>query len=143
MLNDTIVTLQGHVGGEVALRQAAGVAVANFRVACTPRRYQRASETWVDGQTQWYSVSAWRALGEHCGSSLRTGDAVLVHGKLTARTYINAVGVEVLTHEIEALVVGHDLTRGTSAFTKAGRPAASGEQGDGVSQDADGSRDAA
>ena len=39
MSNDTMVTLQGYVGGDVELRTAGESCVANIRVACTPRRY--------------------------------------------------------------------------------------------------------
>ena len=122
MLNDTMVTLQGHVGGPVNLRQAGDSPVANLRVACTPRRFQRHSNEWVDGETQWYSVSAWRHLGEHCARSLKSGDPVIVHGRLHTRTYTNKDGVEVTSLEVEALLVGHDLSRGISAFSK--RPSA-------------------
>ncbi len=118
MLNDTVVTLQGHVGGTVTLRQAGDSQVANLRVACTPRRLQRRTNEWIDGETQWYSVSAWRHLGEHCARSLQSGDPVIVHGRLHTRTYINKDGVEVTGLEIEALLVGHDLSRGISTFSK-------------------------
>ena len=61
---ETTVTLQGYVGAEVTSRVAGDSLVASFRVACTPRRYQRRTETWADGATQWYTVTAWRGLGE-------------------------------------------------------------------------------
>lgn len=122
MINETIVTLSGNVGGPVNLRQAGDSVVANLRVACTPRRLQRATGQWVDGDTQWYSVSAWRHLGEHCARSLNSGDPVIVHGRLSTRTYVNKDGVEVTTLEVDALLVGHDLGRGISAFTR--RPSA-------------------
>ncbi len=118
MFNETMVTLQGNVGGDVALRQAGEHVVANFRIACTPRRFQRTSGEWADGETQWYSVSAWRQLGEHCSRSLRRGDPVVVQGRLTQRSYINKNNVEVAALEVEALLVGHDLSKGVSAFTR-------------------------
>ena len=77
MYNETIVTLQGRIGTDVVLRQAGGAAVANFRLACTPRRFHRQTGEWSDGPTQWYTVNAWRALGEHCQASLRRGDPVV------------------------------------------------------------------
>ncbi|CAN5488882.1 single-stranded DNA-binding protein [soil metagenome] len=118
MINDTMVTLQGHVGGSVTLRQAGDSTVANLRVACTPRRHKRATDEWIDGETQWYSVSAWRHLGEHCARSLNSGDPVIVHGRLTTSTYVNKDGVEVTGLEVEALLVGHDLCRGVTVFHK-------------------------
>jgi single-strand DNA-binding protein len=121
-MNETMVTLQGYVGGQVKLRQAGDALVANFRVACTPRRYSRRTQEWFDADTQWYTVNAWRALGDHCSRSLSSGDPVVVHGKLSARTFVNANQVEVTTFEVDAMFVGHDLNRGTSSFTKPARP---------------------
>lgn len=117
-MNETFVTLCGWLGGDVALRDAGGVPVASFRVASTPRRYQRKTDSWEDGDTQWYSVNAWRALGSHCEQSLRRGDPVVVHGKLSAHVWTNKAGLEVTTFEVEAAFVGHDLNRGTSAFQR-------------------------
>jgi single-strand DNA-binding protein len=117
-MNETFVTLTGWLGGDVQLREPAGVPVASFRVASTPRRYQRKTDTWENGATQWYSVNAWRGLATNCEQSLRRGDPVVVHGKLTIRVWINKSGVEVTTFEVEAAFVGHDLNRGTSAFQR-------------------------
>ena len=116
MYNETTVTLQGRIGGDVVLRDAGGTPVANFRVACTPRRRDRASGEWSDGPTQWWSVTAWRWLAEHCASSLHRGDAVVVHGRVDMRTYVNKAGVETLDVQVEAVTVGHDLCHGTSTF---------------------------
>ena len=117
-MNETFVTLSGWLGADVVMRDAGGVPVATFRVASTPRRYQRKTETWEDGDTQWYAVNAWRALGENCERSLRRGDPVVVHGKLSAHVWTNKAGLEVTTFELEAAFVGHDLNRGTSAFSR-------------------------
>ena len=46
----------------------------------------------------------------------------MVHGKQSARTYVNASQVEVTTFEVDALFVGHDLNRGTSTFFKTPKP---------------------
>lgn len=120
-MNESTVTLQGWLGTDVRLRSAAGVPVVSFRVACTPRRFHRGRQEWVDGPTQWFTVNAWRALAEHCETSLRRGDPVVVHGRLNQSTWRNAEGVETTTMEVDAVVVGHDLTRGCSSFTKAER----------------------
>lgn len=120
-MNDTLISFQGNVGGDVTLRHAAESPVASFRVACTPRHYQKRSEEWVDGETQWYTVNVWRALAEHCAASLRRGDPVFVQGRLRARSWVNSAGTEVTGHEVEATVVGHDLTRGTAVFSRSSR----------------------
>ncbi|NHA00243.1 single-stranded DNA-binding protein [Nocardioides sp. W3-2-3] len=73
MANETIVTVQGWVAGVPVLREAGGAPVLNFRIGCTPRHFNRASGQWVDSETQWYGVSAWRRLAAHAGDSLRQG----------------------------------------------------------------------
>ena len=123
-MSDSMITIRGWLGADVTLRAAGEVPVASLRLACTPRRFNRRTETWSAGLTQWYTVTAWRALADNCASSLRRGDPVVVHGRLEARTYVNANDVEVLSFEIDAVHVGHDLSRGTSAFTRSQRDAA-------------------
>jgi single-strand DNA-binding protein len=120
-MNESMVTFQGWVGANVRLRSAGGVPVASFRVACTPRRFNRTQQEWSDGPTQWFTVNAWRALAEHCADSLRRGDPVVVHGRLGQSTWVNSEGVECTSVEVEASFVGHDLTRGRSSFTKTER----------------------
>ena len=117
MSNETIVTLQGHVGGDVRLNQAGGFPVANFRLACTPRRRGKDGE-WSDGPTQWYSVTAWRRLAEHVAASVGRGDPVVVQGRLEMKPYVNKAGVETFDVTVEAWAVGHDLNRGTSSFER-------------------------
>jgi len=120
-MNETMVTLQGNLGNDVTVRQAGDAQVATFRVACTPRRYQKKTDEWVDGDTQWYTVNAWRALAETCEQSLHRGEPVFVHGRLNAQVWSNSAGIEVTTFEVDAVVVGHDLARGTSIFTRTPR----------------------
>ena len=127
-MNDTQISFTGNVGGDVTVRQAGEARVATFRVAATPRHFQRSTNTWVDGETQWYTVHAWRTLGAHCERSLRRGDPVVVQGRLKAQTWTNANGVEVTTFEVDAHVVGHDLNRGTTEFRRSQRPDAPAAQ---------------
>jgi len=127
-MNETMVTLQGWVGGDVVSRPAGDSVVTNFRVASTPRRYQKKTGEWMDGDTQWYSVSAWRTLAENCAASLRRGDPVVVHGRLNASLWKNSAGIEVTSFEVEASFVGHDLNRGTSVFTRPPRVLAPTDQ---------------
>jgi len=134
-MNETFVTLSGWLGGDVSLREAGGVPVASFRVATTPRRYQRKTDSWEDGDTQWYSVNTWRTLAENGEQSLRRGDPVVVHGKLSAHVWTNKSGLEVTTFEVEAAFVGHDLNRGTSRFQRrklAAAPVPSDDRGEGA-----------
>ena len=120
-MNESLVTLQGWLGSDVTVRQAGESTVASFRLGCTPRRYSKKSGSWVDGETQWYSVNVWRHLADHCAASLRRGDPVVVFGKLNAEVWTNKAGIEVSSLTVDATFVGHDLNRGTSQFTKSPR----------------------
>jgi single-strand DNA-binding protein len=137
-MNDTTITLTGWLGGDVSRRDANGVPVASFRVATTPRRFNRRTEEWVDGDTQWYSVTAWRQLADNCAASLRRGDPVVVHGRLSAETWTNKAGIEVTSMDVEAMFVGHDLGRGVSTFTRNARALAADTVRDGGSPDTGG-----
>jgi single-strand DNA-binding protein len=124
-MNETYVTVQGWLGNDVELRQAGETPVATFRVASTPRYWSRRDRGWTDGDTTWFTVNAWRSLGEHCAASLRRADPVVVHGRLTTQVWKDQDDRERVTLVVEAVSVGHDLSRGTSAFTRAARPAES------------------
>ncbi len=120
-MNETQVTLSGWLGSDVTTRQAGDSLVANFRVGCTPRRYQKKTDEWVDGDTQWFTVNAWRTLAENCATSLHRGDPVVVHGRLNAQVWSNSAGIGVTTFDVEATFVGHDLNRGVSEFVRTAR----------------------
>lgn len=119
-MGDTFVTFHGWVGNDVTHRNAGGVNVVNFRVASTPR-IKRKGE-WMDGQTTWYAVSAWRALADNVNASVKKGDAVVVHGRLRTESWEREDGQVSTTLLVEASMVGHDLCRGTSSFVRAPRP---------------------
>ncbi len=130
-MNEPLVTLTGWLGGDVSRREVGDAVVASFRVASTPRRYQKQTEEWVDRDTQWYTVNVWRALAENCARSLHRGDPVVVHGRLNAQVWKNSAGLEVTSFEVDAIFVGHDLNRGTSAFTRAAGAGSAGGTGSG------------
>ena len=127
-MHDTLVTLQGNLGGDVRLHETAESQVANFRVGSTPRWVDRRTGEWVEGTTVWYAVSAWRGLARNCADSLRRGDPVVVHGRLNASTWTNKAGIEVTSFEVDAAFVGHDLNRGVGQFTRAARPTVDASQ---------------
>ena len=82
-MNETQITLTGWLGTDVTLRQVGeSQHVASFRVASTPSRFRDGE--WVKGTTSWHTVKAWNRLALHVAASLRSGDPVLVHGRLVA-----------------------------------------------------------
>jgi single-strand DNA-binding protein len=110
---ESYVHVSGYVGTDVELRSGSGL--ATFRLATTPR--YRKNGDWVDGNTTWLTVTCWRSLAEHVASSIRKGDPVIVVGRLRTNVWQGQDGpVERLI--LEAITVGHDLSRGTSAFRR-------------------------
>ena len=120
-MNEALVTFQGWVGNEVVHRETAQGNVVNFRVGSTPRIRKRNGD-WVDGPTSWFSVTCWRSLADNVRDSVRKGEPVLVHGRLRTDVWEREDGQTSVTHVVEALYVGHDLTRGTAEFVKSTRP---------------------
>ncbi|MER5865295.1 single-stranded DNA-binding protein [Kitasatospora sp. NPDC002040] len=115
-MNETMVTMIGNVATVVSYSQtAAGVPVANFRMAATERRYDREKGDWVEGETNWVTVTAWRWLAANVVSSLNKGDPVVVSGRLRIREWGEDEKRRCVV-ELDARVVGHDLGRGTTAF---------------------------
>jgi single-strand DNA-binding protein len=115
-MNESYVTLQGWVGGEVDLREVGDTQCASFRVGSTPRYLRNGS--WVDGQTSWFTVNCWRALGRNVKESLQRGDAVVVHGRVRVDVWEREDKSNSVSWVVDATFVGHDLTKGTSSFLK-------------------------
>lgn len=126
-MNDVQMTVVGNVVDTPKLRRTkSGHYVANFRVASTPRRFDRESGTWVDGATLFVTVTCWRAMGENVAQSLRKGQPVVVHGRYCQHEYERDETLHT-AYELEAIAIGHDLSRGIAQFEKTFRPAMSTE----------------
>lgn len=118
---DTL-TIVGRVATDPTQSQTGGgVPVTNFRLASTHRRFDAATQTWTDSGTNWYSVAAFRHLGENAKASLRTGDSVIVTGRLRIRNW-ESNGKHGTSVDIEADAIGHDLRWGTTAYRPQSRP---------------------
>ena len=118
-MNETFVTFHGWAGSDVRHRTAKDVSVATVRVGVTPRLKKEGE--WVDGETTWYTVTAWRTLADHLRDSVRKGDPVIVHGRLRTETWEPEDGASSTTLQVDASLIGHDLTRGITHFIKAPR----------------------
>lgn len=115
---ETNIVVVGNVLTAPEWRRTAStnVLVANFRVASTARRMDRESGRWVDGNHFRVRVNCWRKLAEGVASSITVGDPVVVAGRLYTRDWTDAEGNLRTTYEMEAMSVGHDLSRGRSRF---------------------------
>ncbi|PVE11051.1 single-stranded DNA-binding protein [Streptomyces scopuliridis] len=119
-MNDTVVTVVGNVATGVEFRESASGGVARFRFAVTGRRWDRQKNGWADGPTSFYTVWAWRTLGANLAASVSVGEPLVVHGRLRVRED-EREGQRRTSVEIDAVAVGHDLTRGTAAFRRVTR----------------------
>ncbi|MEU7038650.1 single-stranded DNA-binding protein [Streptomyces sp. NPDC046237] len=138
-MNDTMVTLVGNVATSVEYRETPTGGVARFRFAVTARRWDRERGTWSDGHTSFYTVFAWRALGANLAASVSVGEPLVVHGRLRVREEAGEgedrqEGRRRTFVDVDAMAVGHDLTRGTAAFRRVvkGETRATERQGGGV-----------
>lgn len=96
---------------------------ARFRVASTERWFNRTAEAWNDAEPVYLTVTCWRQLAESVLVSLRVGDPVIVHGKLTNSSFEREGRVEARL-EISAGAVGPDLRWSTAVVTRTGAAAA-------------------
>ena len=140
-MNDTLMTIVGNVVDDPRLnRTKAGHWVANFRIASTPRRYDREAGAWIDGATLFVTVTCWRALAENVHQSLFKGQPVVVTGRYYQREYV-VNEVNRTAYDLEATAIGHDLSRGVSTFKKMFRNAPAGQvdlDNDGIPADESG-----
>ncbi|MFG2538697.1 single-stranded DNA-binding protein [Streptomyces sp. NPDC048511] len=116
-MNETLVTLVGNAATAVDFRDAATGPTARFRMAVTPRRWDREQQIWADGRTSFYTVWARRTLATNLAGSVSVGEPLVVHGRLKVREE-ERDGVWKTSVDVEAVAVGHDLTRGTAAFRR-------------------------
>lgn len=118
-MRETYVTVVGNCVGQPKIVETANGTLTKFRLAATPS-YQRDGR-WENGVTSFYEVVCWRRLGENVASSVRSGEGVIVHGRLEIREW---EGSERPNRDVQitANQVGHDMTFGISTFRRPERP---------------------
>lgn len=120
MAGETRLELTGNLVDDPELRfTPAGHAVAKFRVASTPRTFDKQAQEWKDQDSLFLTCTAWRSLGENCAESLRRGMRVIVTGILRQRSYEDRDGVKRTVYELEAEDVAPSLKNATAVVTKA------------------------
>ena len=112
----SLVTLVGNIVKDVTVRETSGGIVANFRIACDNGYLDKRTKQWVE-RTVFFNVSAWRQLGENVAASVHSGQPVIVVGRLRQREF-DRDGQRVTVIEVDADLVGHDLSRGSASFAR-------------------------
>lgn len=119
MSGETTITMIGNVVNEPELRfTPSGAPVANFRIASTPRRFNKQTNAWEDGEALFLGVAVWRQQAEHVAESITRGMRVIVVGRLTQRQY-EKNGERRSSYDIQADEVAPSLLRATATVTKA------------------------
>lgn len=112
------ITVRGFVATDVkSSTTPGGVATANFRLGSTERRFDRETNAWIDGNTNWFKVQGYRQLAGNIGCSIKKGQKVIVVGRLKLRSWEHE-GRIYHSAEIDAESVGHDLMWGSANFIR-------------------------
>jgi single-strand DNA-binding protein len=122
MAGENVMTLVGNLVDEVELRfTPSGAAVAKFRVASTPRKFNRETNAWEDDKdgSLFLSCQVWRQQAEHCAETLQKGMRVILQGRLKQRSYEDREGVKRTVFEMEVDEIGPSLKMATAKVTKA------------------------
>ncbi|CAN5805341.1 single-stranded DNA-binding protein [soil metagenome] len=127
MAGETVITLVGNLVDDPELRfTPSGAAVANFRLASTPRTYDRQSGEWKDGESLFLTCSVWRQAAENTAESLQKGMRVIVQGRLKQRSYETREGEKRTVYEIDVDEVGPSLRSATAKVARTQRSGAGG-----------------
>ena len=122
MAGETVITVVGNLTDDPELRfTPSGAAVANFRVASTPRTFNRQTNAWEDGDPLFLSCSVWRQAAENVAESLQRGARVVVTGRLKQRSYETREGEKRTVFELDVDEIGPSLRYATAKVTKTQR----------------------
>jgi single-strand DNA-binding protein len=86
-------------------------------MASTARRYDSATQQFVDAGTLWIDVECWNGLSSNVSGSVSKGDPVVVHGALSTHSWESENGRR-SAPRIRAFAVGPNLAKGTAVFKR-------------------------
>jgi single-strand DNA-binding protein len=94
-----------------------GLPITSFRLASSKRRFDKSKKIWVEGETNWFTITSFRQLAINSAASISKGDRIVVAGRLKVRDWDNGErsGTSV---EVDAESLGHDLVWGTAEFSR-------------------------
>lgn len=128
MANEVTLTVVGNLTADVELRYLqSGIPVASFTIASTPRTFDRATNSWKDGEALFLRATCWREFAEHVAGSLTKGSRVIATGRLKQRSYQDKDGQSRTSIELEVDEIGPSLRYATAQVTRAARVSPSGD----------------
>jgi single-strand DNA-binding protein len=123
--NDNQVMLVGNLTDDPELRFTPnGAAVANFRLAVTPR--VREGDSWKDGETSFFRINVWRQQAENAAETLQKGARCIVVGRLRTRSWETPEGEKRSVTEVEADEIGPSLKFATAKVERSSRGSSGG-----------------
>ena len=127
MAGETVITVVGNLVDDPELRfTPSGAAVANFRIASTPRTLDRQTNEWKDGDTLFLNCSIWRQAAENVAESLQKGMRVVAQGRLKQRSYETREGEKRTVVELDVEEVGPSLKYATAKVARTTRQGGGG-----------------
>lgn len=120
MSGETVITVVGNLTSDPEVRYTqAGVAVANFTIASTPKQFDKQTNEWKDGDALFLRASAWRELAENVAASLTKGTRVIASGFLEQKSYENKEGEKRTSMELRIDEIGPSLRWSVATVTRA------------------------
>ena len=128
---ENAIHLVGNLTADPEHYAAAGASHrTTFRIAASERRFDKQTQSFVDGSTLFMDVVTWRDLADHVYATLHKGDRVVVVGRLRRREYTTAQQEQRSRLELEADAVGPDLRNATAVVSKTSRRALEASRAD-------------
>lgn len=119
MAGETIITVVGNIVDEPELRfTPSGAALCKFRIASTPRSYDKAADKWVDGEPLFLGCTVWRQAAENAAESLPKGSRVIITGRLKQRSYEAKDGTQRTVIDLDVDEIGPSLKYATAKVAK-------------------------
>ena len=130
MAGETVITVVGNLVEDPELRfTPSGAAVAAFRIASTPSRFNKDTSKWEDGDSLFLRCSVWHQAAEYVAESLQRGMRVIVQGRLKQREWETKEGEKRTSYEIDVDEVGPSLKFATAKVVKTQRGGGGGFSG--------------
>ena len=118
-MRDIQTTLIGNATGDpTEHKHDNGTVTAKVRIAVTGRYYNAAVQDFADRKTEFITVFARRQLARNLLTSVRKGQPLIVTGRLSTSEWTGTDDIQRHSLNIQAEAIGHDLTYGTTTYTR-------------------------